>query len=305
MTGKNDSQPKQTAKVLGRWRWVYIVGIIVVGAVALCLDVHFTHSKAPPIVVLLGAVNRSAMLSSPRATHVPQSESERAEYRRELEELEDRIIEERFAAEERLRRILKAEDRDLRSHSGVGVLHSGFLTARDTVDVILERLRDGNLAYSAPKQMSLGERTTVQLALTLEMRPEDLKRLMAARGEKLSAPVKMNSRMEAHLLGSGFEITAIDAELQAISMNEVTRWAWEVKSKEPGQQALHLTVSVVLDVDGQQRPRCLETFSTNIDVKVPWKEQVASFAGQNWKWLWTMLLVPLAGWGWRKHRKRK
>jgi hypothetical protein len=153
--------------------------------------------------------------------------------------------------------------------------------------------------------MSLGGKATIQLALSLNMPPEELKQLIVSPGEKLTAPVMMSNRMEAHLRGAGFEITAIEPELQAISMNDVTKWEWEVKPKETGQQALHLTVSVLLNVDGQQAPKVLKTFDTNIDVKVRWTEQVTSFADANWKWLWTTILVPLAGWGWHRYRMKK
>jgi hypothetical protein len=115
----------------------------------------------------------------------------------------------------------------------------------------------------------------------------------------------MSNRMIAHLTGDGFDINAIDSELQAVSMKGVTTWEWEVKPKKPGAQALYLGISALLNVDGQQTPRVLETFHSIINVKVGWTEQVASFLGENWKWVWTTILIPVVGWSWHRYRPRR
>jgi hypothetical protein len=172
------------------------------------------------------------------------------------------------------------------------------------VDSILERLPKGTVAYNAPEEMALGEQATIQVALSLRL-ADDLKELIATPGEKLTARVKMDNRIEAHLQGDGFKITSIGSELRPVPGNDVTRWEWEVRPTEPGQQALRLTVSVLPNVDERRPPRMLETFDTDIDVKVAWWQQPILFAGRNWQWLWTTLLVPLVGWGWHRYRPRK
>jgi hypothetical protein len=173
----------------------------------------------------------------------------------------------------------------------------------EDVDQLLQRLPKGAVAYNAPKEMSLGELTTIQVVLSHKLAPEDLKALVEPAGEKVSARIKVSDRMTAQLSGDGFDIHAVEPEMQAISMKDVTKWEWEVKPKKSGKHALHLTISVMLTVDGQPTPRVLESYHSDINVKVSVPQQIAEFAGANWKWLWSTLLLPVVGWGWHRYRR--
>ena len=172
------------------------------------------------------------------------------------------------------------------------------------IDKVLERLSSGNIAFNAPQSMSLGETTTIQLRLGLNTEISDLKRLIESEGAKEGFSIKVAERMEARLTGQNFAITAITPELQAISRNEITSWSWEVKPMTKGKQYLHLTLTALIEINGNSTPRALRTFSKAVNVEVTQAQQFKSFVGQNWQWLWASLLVPIAGWVWKSKAKK-
>ena len=111
-----------------------------------------------------------------------------------------------------------------------------------------------------------------------------------------TAEVKIAPRMEAVLSGQNFQITAITPATQAVSRTETTEWRWEVSPKAPGEQRLHL----VLNVELNGTSRTLRTFDETIEVTVTFSQQVSGFVGENWKWLWTASIVPIAAWLWKR-----
>jgi hypothetical protein len=175
----------------------------------------------------------------------------------------------------------------------------------DAVDQILEKLTFGNVAFNAPKTMNLRETAVIQLMLGLETPIDDLKQMIEAAGEKEGARIQVSDRMEARLSGPNFAITAITPEVQAVSRNNITEWKWEVKPASNGRQNLHLTLSALLNVDGESTPRVIRTFDQVIQVEVRWSQRVGVFFENNWQWLWAAILVPIAGWLWRRKKKKR
>jgi len=175
----------------------------------------------------------------------------------------------------------------------------------DAIDRILETLKLGNVAFNAPKTMNLHETAVIQLMLGLTTPIDDLKQRIEAPGEKEGARIKVSDRMEARLSGSDFAITANTPEIQAVSRSTVTEWKWEVKPSSSGRRYLHLTLSAFLSVDGVSVQRAIRTFDKMIEVDVRWHQRVGSFFEKNWQWLWAAILVPIAGWLWRRKKASK
>jgi hypothetical protein len=44
--------------------------------------------------------------------------------------------------------------------------------------------------------------------------------------------------------------------------------------------------------------------SEEIKIVVTWQQKVSVFVGENWKWLWTTILVPLLGWLWERRKNK-
>lgn len=178
------------------------------------------------------------------------------------------------------------------------------LSAFAAIDEILASLPAANVAFNTPERMNLYETATIHLALGLAVPVDTLKRRIKAEGEKSGAQIRVSNRMQARLTGANFSITAITPETQAVSQREVTDWKWEVVPTSTGRHYLHLTLSVILDVEGEPTARTIDTFDELIDVDVTLGQRVTVFVSNHWEWLWAAVLIPLAGWIWTRVKRR-
>jgi hypothetical protein len=104
--------------------------------------------------------------------------------------------------------------------------------------------------------------------------------------------------MQAQLTGQDFEITTDSPRVQAISYKEPTEWSWDITPTEGGNKKLHLTISALLNVEGETTPRTIESFERTIPVNVTWSQRLAGFVSANLAWLGPSILVPAALWVW-------
>ena len=185
----------------------------------------------------------------------------------------------------------------------VGEASTSTLTA--AVDDALSKLEFANIAFNAPASINLEDSARIQLLLALATSIDDLKKQIDAGGDLRGARIKVADRMQAHLTGANFDISAITPEDQAISGRDSTQWQWDVKPKSDGVQHLHLTLSALIEVDGQSTPRSIRTFDSDIRVVVPVRHELLSFFKDNWQWLWATLLVPFGAWLWGKWKKAR
>ena len=96
-----------------------------------------------------------------------------------------------------------------------------------------------------------------------------------------------------------------DGPRQLVSGAETTRWAWLVTARKGGMQRLMLILYRLVQYQGQDYWREIESYQADIDVKVTAAQRLGSL---DWKWiigiLITALLIP-AFWRWLDYRKKK
>jgi hypothetical protein len=176
------------------------------------------------------------------------------------------------------------------------------------IDAQLERLKKANAVFNTPESMSVGETRTIQLLLGLNSVPE-LEGMIQEPGKiERATNIRISNQMEAKLAGDDFSITEITPPRIPISMKEVNEWKWDIKAERSGTLHLTLALNVILFVEGNQLPRTIQTFMRDIEVpvvEVPWSltGSIVGFIKSEWKWLWTVLVVPLAGWMWKRLRR--
>ncbi len=193
-----------------------------------------------------------------------------------------------------------ASQRDTQLPVGVGPVSDPSPT--EIIDMLLERMERANIAFNAPRSMNIGDSPKIQLLLSLGDTEEELKASIKAAGEKIGAEIRVNNRMQARLSGYMFQITAITPEEQAVSRRGRTEWSWEIHPKKEGQHDLHLTLSAIFEVNGRETRRVVRTFDRVIEVNVSAPQKITAFVKGNWQWLWAAVLVPIAGWLWRRRR---
>ena len=173
------------------------------------------------------------------------------------------------------------------------------------VDRILESMQWGNIVFNAPQAMRLRETRRVHLLLGPSQTVEELEDMLSSSDTLMHARVRFANRMQAKLTGDGFEVKPITPELQAASARDVTEWKWDVIASEAGEHELHLVLNAIIEVEGKDLPRAIKTFDQVIVVQVSIGQRISGFVSENWKWLWTAILVPLAGWLWKRRQGQK
>jgi len=172
------------------------------------------------------------------------------------------------------------------------------------VDKLLNEMEFGAIAFNAPTNINIDESPQIQLLLSLASTVEELKQSIAEEGEKVGATIKVSDRMEARLSGYMFQITAITPEVQAVSKIQETEWKWEIHPKKEGKHKLHLTLTALLEIDGRSTPRTIRTYDKVIEVNVTATQKISQFFKNNWQWLWAAILLPVAGWLWKRRKKQ-
>lgn len=173
------------------------------------------------------------------------------------------------------------------------------------VDRALAELREASIAFHAPTELELDEEATVRLVLSIERSIEELEEEIDELGETHGATIRVSDVMIADLSGLGFAIEEITQPTQVVAGEGITDWRWNVAPTETGSRRLHLTLSALITVNGSERPYTIRTFEAELTVRVSWPERLGGFVEENWQWLWTAILVPLALLAWRYWTTRR
>ncbi len=176
------------------------------------------------------------------------------------------------------------------------------------VDLILQTMKWGNIAFNAPTSMKFDETPRIKLLLGIKQTIEELKQDIKVEIEKkhLSGDIDVARIkvapliMQALLEGSSFEIKPITPNEQPISSEVTTEWQWEIIPKSAGENILNLTLNAKLPIDGNSTYRTIRTFRKEIRVDVTGLEQTKNFIKDNWQWLWTAIFVPVGAFLWKK-----
>ena len=173
------------------------------------------------------------------------------------------------------------------------------------VDKALAELEPANIAFNTPTQLRLDESESVQLLVSREQAIEELQAQIDAAGKTEGHQITVSDVMVANLTGLDFDIERTSDARQPVATTGVTMWAWSIEPTDPGTRSLHLTLSALIDVDGNEETYTVKTFDRTWTVVVPWPDRVTGFAGENWQWLWTAILLPLVAFVWRRLRMRE
>jgi hypothetical protein len=182
---------------------------------------------------------------------------------------------------------------------------SGGGSLFERVDRVLATLPTASVAFNAPEKLTEGESAEIELLLSLQDSIDRLKEQISEVGEREGERVRITDEMEATLTGVDFKIEAVTPQRQAVSRRDVTRWKWEIEPTQTGVLRLHLTLTGFVEVAGERRARAIRTFEYTLVVRVTWRDKVASFVEDNWQWLWTAILAPVAFWAIRRRRSAR
>lgn len=180
-----------------------------------------------------------------------------------------------------------------------------FASLLAEIDRKLASLPSANIAFNTPETIPFGDSAVIELLVSLEEAEEELRQAIRAVGPVETAKVKVSPYLEASLAGVGFSIEPITPPRQLLSPTQRTQWRWNIEPTKAASLELTLTLSALFTVDGQQSTRAIQTFERTITVDVPITHRVTDLVTANKELLVTLLLIPSAGWFYRRYRSGK
>lgn len=177
------------------------------------------------------------------------------------------------------------------------------------IDGALNESMQSSFAFNAPESMKLNDTITIELLLNPSVSVSELGNQITEGGEVNTGTLEITPRMKAELIAQdteAFIITQIPEDpIQLISATDTTEWKWLLTAKKGGNQILTLVIYRLIQYQGQDYWREVETYKATINVNVTFAQQIQSI---DWKWLAgiliTALLIP-AFWRWIDRRKKE
>jgi hypothetical protein len=170
----------------------------------------------------------------------------------------------------------------------------------------------GHLVFNVPTPVDIDETCPCRIDAVLGAAQSvlDLQKLITLDNPQAtnlqSAQVQMSNQMIARLTADpdDFTIDPRGDQEQAVSSQMPTTWSWTVTPNRWGRHTLQLVIEAVVTVEGHSEPVLLTTLDKPIQVTVtPWG-RIRRFAADNWKWAWTAIFVPIAGWIWSRFKRK-
>ena len=173
-----------------------------------------------------------------------------------------------------------------------------------------DQLKDGATAvFTTPQSMRLEETTDIELLVNPSKNADQLQSELTEQGQSGHAATQYSKTMEAQLVSHGFNIAAVGPSTQLVEAGRTTRWKWQIKPKEGGEQRLDLTLTAVL---GEGKDRILlQTLRRDIKVNVKFSQRASGWLSglKDAQWLWAAIIVPIGtlaiAWWQRRKKKRQ
>jgi hypothetical protein len=178
--------------------------------------------------------------------------------------------------------------------------------------------RGAKIAFRTPTRLDVGATAPVVLLFSTRRSIADLRRKVGVATVSANtvgtAVVEYTNEMTARLVGADFSITPVTDERQFVEGGADTRWKWWVEPERAG--VLHLTLRLTAHIEYHystpefravrySAPRTIQTFERTLTIRArpeSNRDRMLGFAGDNWQWFFTVLILPAGLWalrGWR------
>jgi uncharacterized lipoprotein YbaY len=171
------------------------------------------------------------------------------------------------------------------------------------VEAALTKLAQGKILYNPPTQMTQGKEERVEVRVTQNI-TGDLNSGLQSSGAAKVEPVLVSPFMHAKLLGDDFSITPLSTDEQVVGETGFTEWVWKVVPEEAGDdKELHLIVTAQVWAKDIKGTKDLLVKDVKITVKVDPIYSGRKFIKNNWQWLATAIIIPLAVYAWTLRKR--
>ena len=177
----------------------------------------------------------------------------------------------------------------------------------DSENYLLYKLVKGKIAYEIPDTMDMGKNYKATVIVTKAMNDSILFQNFNPR-YYYREKIKVSSIVNVFLIDpteNNFNITSLSTAEQLVDDSTNTVWKWNITPKRSGNNELVLRVTAkVFDRLGENY-KDIKVFEKTIKVNAPILTRIKQFVSENWKWLSTVIVIPLILWVRRTLLKRK
>jgi hypothetical protein len=165
----------------------------------------------------------------------------------------------------------------------------------NAVDNILTKGMVASIAFNAPQAMKLNETAAIELAIDPAISEEKIAQQIEAEGQIQTGTLLVTPLTKVTLIaqdGQAFDIQPLhDSDIQPVDEHEgTTTWQWQVTAQKGGSQTLTIVVYRLIQFQGQNYWRQVESYRADINVEVAFQQRLFAF---DWKWLVGLLLTSI------------
>lgn len=169
---------------------------------------------------------------------------------------------------------------------------------REILEEEIKQLQVGQIAFNPPEIMKVGKPERVEVRITRESNTDFIS-TMKGRGHPQIEKLQVYEFMRVDLSGDDFTIIPLNEPDQIIASTDFTEWTWTVTPNKRGKKVLHLHVSLRIRLPDTEKTKGHPVIDKAIVVKVNPAYSGKRFMKENWKWLMTAMVIPLAGLIWK------
>jgi hypothetical protein len=144
------------------------------------------------------------------------------------------------------------------------------------VDDFVESMRPGTVAFNVPNAMYVDDDAFVEMLVSQQGSVEDLKQELSEPGQQYGAEIKVARRMRADVVAatSGLQVIGLGDTEQVVGTTGKTEWQWRVHAVDVGQQQLEVSLTAIVEIDGRESNKRIDTYRRTIAVNVTTRHRV-------------------------------
>lgn len=144
---------------------------------------------------------------------------------------------------------------------------------------------------------------------TLDVYPEDVKlnSISTTSAGVTERGVAIGERLEAKATSGDLRIEEHSPARQILNPDGATSWEWHLYPSKEGLLGVTFTLSAIIQIEGKSEALVVDTWKRTMEFNASKTDKLKNFTTSNWKWLISVILLPLALWGLRsaKNHLRK
>lgn len=208
---------------------------------------------------------------------------------------------------------MKGTRKSAKKNSNVSTVQKIFFSKAEPTDISPPPagLQEGRVAWNTPPAMNMGQSYPVEVRVTLDQAEfAGIASRVVAAGTTTTERAELSHDLIATLHGTKFDISPQEEQHQPVLSGQDTVWKWIISPKEPGKQALLLTIQSVTKDGHIYTSLTREILVNALPAPAPhppptFLDKTITFILGNWDKLLTLILIPLGGWAYRAYLKRR